>query len=100
MFVKEVDERALSDGERIFRPEDALAAAAELFRFTEFRKLDPRMQDRVGVDVVLPRWEDQSAGTQWVFMHRAMEALHGAEVQRRRPVEGAVLDPVQPAGEL
>lgn len=99
LFVKDVDERAFADGERVLRPEDAFEMAVWLFELAEQRKLSPGLQARVGVDVELPRWQDQSAETQWAFFHRALQAIQETEAQRRRPV-GAVLDPAQPAGEL
>lgn len=95
MFVKDVDERAFGQDERVLRPEDALHMAVNLFDMAEYGKLEPRLRDRADVVAKLPRWEDASADTQWVFFHRALQALQQAEAQRRAP-EAVELDPADP----
>lgn len=83
MFVKDVDQRAFAEGERIFRPEDVLSAAISVFEDEEFRKLPERLQQRVGVDVELPRWEDQSPARQWDVFNRVLVSVQAAEARSR-----------------
>jgi hypothetical protein len=94
-IVKNVDERVLRAGDRIFTPEDVMHLAHELFQLAEYQNAPPRQRDRH--DWPFAQWEEASPERRWAFWHRAMQAISEAEAQRRPPAEAAVLDPADPA---